>query len=171
MKTGLFITGLIVGAIIGFGLMKMFNSNITTTAKRSSKTVVTTINKANSAKWQWPDSLDAVKAAPNSHKVLFENDKIRILEVTVEPYGFEPMHTHRYPSLMFGSGNDTSHYDIIYYKYDYDTVKHVYFAKDSIHQHSGGIGTKEHFMKPEGPHRIKNLSNVRILAYRVEFKS
>lgn len=27
-----------------------------------------------------------------------------------------------------------------------------------------------HFMKPEGPHRIKNLSNVRILAFRVEFK-
>ena len=122
------------------------------------------------AKWKWPDSLDAVKAAPNSHKILFENDKIRILEVTVEPHGFEPMHTHRYPSVMFGPGNDTSHYDIIYYKYDYDSIKHIYFAKDSIYQHSGGAGTGEHFMKPEGPHRIKNLSNVKILAFRVEFK-
>ena len=122
------------------------------------------------AKWPWPDSLDAVKAAPNSHKVLFENDKIRILEVTVEPYGFEPMHTHRYPGVMFGPDNDTSQYDIIYYRYDYDSVRHVYFARDSVHQHAGGLGPDEHFMKPEGPHRIKNLSNVRIIAYRVELK-
>lgn len=121
-------------------------------------------------KWPWPDSLDAVTAAPNSHKVLFENDKIRILEVTTEPYGFEPMHTHRYPSVMFGPDNDTSHYDIVYYRCDYDSIKHVYFAKDSIRQRGGGIGTDEHFMKPEGPHRIRNLSNVRILAFRVEFK-
>ncbi len=127
-------------------------------------------NAIDTAKWQWPDSLDAVKAAPNSHKVLFENDKVRILEVTVEPYGFEPMHTHRYFSVMFGPGNDTSHYDIIYYSYDYDSVRHVYFAKDSVRQHGGGQGTDAHFMKPEGPHRIKNLSKVRIVAFRVEFK-
>jgi len=122
------------------------------------------------AKWQWPDSLDAVRAAPNSHKILFENDKIRILEVTVDPYGFEPMHTHRYPGVMFGPDTDTLHYDIVYYRYDYDSVKHVYFAKDSVYQRSGGRGTHEHFMKPEGPHRVKNLSSVRIIAFRVEFK-
>lgn len=116
---------------------------------------------------------DAVKAAPNSHKVLFENDNIRILEVTVEPYGFEPMHTHRYPSVMFGPGNETSQYDIIYYRYDYDSVKHIYFAKDSIKQHGGykpDEGNEGHYMKPEGPHRIKNLSNARIIAYGAEFK-
>jgi hypothetical protein len=123
--------------------------------------------------WKWADSLDAVKAAPGSHKVLFENEKIRILEVTVDPYGFEPMHTHRYPSVMFGPDNDTSHYNIIYYKYDYDSSKHVYFAKDSALQHGGGHAaqfSKAHFMNPEGPHRIKNLSNARIVAFRVEFK-
>lgn len=166
MKTGLFI----VGVILGFCLTKIFHSSSATTTGQSSRAVVMIANKKNSGKWLWPDSLDAVKAAPNSHKVLFENDKIRILEVTVDPYGFEPMHTHRYPSVMFGPDNDTSHYDIIYYRYDYDSVSHVYFAKDSVHQHAGGQGPNEHFMKPEGPHRIKNLSNVRIIAFRVEFK-
>ncbi len=170
MKTRLFIIGLIVGVIIGFGLTKTFNSGTATKINQYSETAVKKPNEVNSFKWPWPDSLDAVKAAPNSHKVLFENDKVRILEVTVEPHGFEPMHTHRYPSVMFGPGNDTSHYDIIYYKYDYDSIKPIYFAKDSIYQHSGGAGTGEHFMKPEGPHRIKNLSNVRIMAFRVEFK-
>lgn len=89
---------------------------------------------ADTAKWHWADSLDAVKAAPNSHKVLFENDKIRILKVTVEPYAFEPMHTHRYPGVMFGPDNDTSQYDIIYYGYGYDSIMHTYIAKDSVRQ-------------------------------------
>lgn len=125
-------------------------------------------------KWPWPDNLDAVRAAPNSHKVLFENDNVRILEVTVDPYGFEPMHTHRYSSIMFGPSNDSSRYDIIYYRYDYDSLKHTYFAKDSSLQHGGnqtGGSAKGHFMSPEGPHRIRNLSNVRIVAFRVEFKT
>ena len=104
--------------------------------------------------WKWADSLDAVRAAPNSHKVLFENEKIRILEVTVDPHGFEPMHTHRYPGVMFGPDNDSARYDIIYYRYDYDSAKHVYFAKDSMLQHGGGQTVqpnKAHVMNPEGP--------------------
>ena len=131
------------------------------------------LHLADTTGWQWADSLDAVKAAPNSHKVLFENDKIRILEVTVDPYGFEPMHTHRYPSVMFGPDDDSSRYDIIYYRYVYDSSKHSYSVKDSILQHGGGQSersNKGHFINPEGPHRIKNLSNARIVAYRVEFK-
>jgi hypothetical protein len=31
----------------------------------------------------WPAELDAVRAAPNSHKVLFENSIVRVLEVSV----------------------------------------------------------------------------------------
>ena len=30
----------------------------------------------------WDPELDAVKAAPKHHKVLFENDRVRVLEVT-----------------------------------------------------------------------------------------
>jgi hypothetical protein len=33
----------------------------------------------------FPDGFDAVQAAPNSHKVISENEFVRVLEVTVPP--------------------------------------------------------------------------------------
>ena len=33
----------------------------------------------------WPPELDAVRAAPQSHRVLIDNDRVRVLEVIVEP--------------------------------------------------------------------------------------
>src|SRR3984957_16302582 len=50
--------------------------------------------------WHWPDSMDSVNAAPKNHKVLFENDHIRLLEVTVQPGETENMHGHKYPSVF-----------------------------------------------------------------------
>jgi hypothetical protein len=38
----------------------------------------------------WDPALDAVTAAPAHHKVLFENDQLRVLEVTLEPNDEEP---------------------------------------------------------------------------------
>lgn len=34
------------------------------------------------------------------HKVLFDNEKLRVLEVTLEPQDEEPMHHHRWPSVF-----------------------------------------------------------------------
>lgn len=48
----------------------------------------------------WDPSLDAVTAAPDHHKVIFENDKLRVLEVTLEPNDEEPLHHHRWPSVF-----------------------------------------------------------------------
>ena len=33
----------------------------------------------------WPAALDAVAAAPRNHRVLLENEKVRVLDVTVAP--------------------------------------------------------------------------------------
>lgn len=43
----------------------------------------------------WDPALDAVAAAPKHHKVLFENDNVRVIEVTLEPNDEEPIHHHR----------------------------------------------------------------------------
>ena len=52
-------------------------------------------------KSEFPDGYDAVQAAPNSHKVVFENAFVRVLEVTVPAAGkTEPMHHHRWPSFF-----------------------------------------------------------------------
>ncbi len=51
----------------------------------------------------FPDGFDAVQAAPESHKVIFENALVRVLEVTIPPTGkTEPMHHHRWPSFFLG---------------------------------------------------------------------
>lgn len=50
--------------------------------------------------WHWPDSMDSVNAAPKNHKILFENDHVRLLEVTVQPGETENMHGHKYPSVF-----------------------------------------------------------------------
>jgi len=49
---------------------------------------------------EWPPHLDALVAAPANHRLLFEDDTMRLLEVTVEPGERENRHHHRWPSLM-----------------------------------------------------------------------
>jgi hypothetical protein len=193
MKNRSIVIGLIIGAIIGFALAKIFHSgpNVEVVLPVGTKVAA---NKEDSTVWIWPDSLDAVKAAPQNHHIIFENDKIRILEVILNPYEYEQLHVHRFPSVMFGaesgsitsgsarSNNSILPFDIIYYRYAYDSIKHTYYVKDSNKQHNGGGKSDESdtggsggsntgsYMRPEGPHRIKNLSNVKIDVFRVEIK-
>lgn len=48
----------------------------------------------------WDPKLDAVTAAPANHIVLFENDRLRVLEVILHPGEEEPVHHHRWPSVF-----------------------------------------------------------------------
>jgi hypothetical protein len=48
-----------------------------------------------------PDSTDAVAAAPGNHKVILENDTVRVLEATVPLHSKEVPHTHFWPSVFF----------------------------------------------------------------------
>jgi hypothetical protein len=48
----------------------------------------------------WDPALDAVKAAPENHKVLYEDDLIRVLAVTVPAGTTEKPHHHCYPSVF-----------------------------------------------------------------------
>ena len=49
----------------------------------------------------WPDELDALIAAPDNHTLLFENDRVRVLDTWVSPGGETPMHTHRWPATLY----------------------------------------------------------------------
>ena len=48
-----------------------------------------------------PDGTDAIAAAPNQHKVILENDAVRVLEATIPIDGSEPAHSHPWPSVFF----------------------------------------------------------------------
>jgi len=49
----------------------------------------------------WPDSLDALTAAPESHRHLFENDVTRVLEARIGPGEMTQVHTHRWPAVLY----------------------------------------------------------------------
>jgi len=50
---------------------------------------------------EWSANLDAVIAAPDNHKILMENEKVRVLEVTLLPGEIEEVHYHRWPSVLY----------------------------------------------------------------------
>jgi hypothetical protein len=47
------------------------------------------------------DATDAVAAAPENHKVILENDTVRVLEARVPLHSREVPHTHFWPSVFF----------------------------------------------------------------------
>ena len=60
----------------------------------------------------FPQGYDAVTAAPGSHRVIFENALVRVLEVTMPPPGkTEPMHHHHWPGffLDWDTGGKSPH--------------------------------------------------------------
>lgn len=61
---------------------------------------------------EWPDGLDALIASPQHHKLLFENELVRVLDTNIAPGETTNVHTHKYPaSLYFLSWSDFIRYD------------------------------------------------------------
>jgi quercetin dioxygenase-like cupin family protein len=51
--------------------------------------------------WPWPDSLDALRAAPAHHEFLFENERVRVIHTHIPSGDMVPLHTHRWPSVAY----------------------------------------------------------------------
>lgn len=49
----------------------------------------------------WPADLDAVAAAPDVHRVALENERVRVLDVTILPGSRAPLHAHCLPGVAF----------------------------------------------------------------------
>ncbi|WP_298671243.1 hypothetical protein [uncultured Sphingomonas sp.] len=46
-------------------------------------------------------ALDAMIAAPNHHRILLENDRVRVLDTRLEPGKRTPVHTHGAPAALY----------------------------------------------------------------------
>jgi len=102
----------------------------------------------------FPEGYDAVQAAPGSHKVIFENELVRVLEVTVPPPGTTiPMHHHRWPSffLDWDTGGGSPH--IRYHRAD-GSVRDIPAHEEPAHAGVWSVG----WMKPEPMHAIEVVS-------------
>jgi len=51
--------------------------------------------------WPWPESLDAMIAAPQHHRLVLENDRVRVLDTRIPPGDTVPLHTHRWPAIYY----------------------------------------------------------------------
>lgn len=108
----------------------------------------------------WPDSLDAVVAAAQNHKVVLENERVRVLEVTVRPGEKEPLHMHRMPSVLYVMAEDNIR--------DYDAEGKLLY--DSRRDKPPGKTPYTVWMEPQAPHWVENLSKKPLRLLRVELK-
>ncbi|MBX9455951.1 MAG: hypothetical protein KL863_08030 [Rhizobium sp.] len=116
---------------------------------------------------QWDPELDAVIAAPANHKVLFENDKLRVLEVMLEPDEEEPTHHHRWPSVFVfdqvkGPIHDMAP-DGTMLPPNRDVIQAV--------QAWDGTGCLVVHMAPQPAGRVLNASDQAVHGIRIEMKS
>lgn len=108
----------------------------------------------------WPPELEATVAAPGNHKILLENEHVRVLEVTLGPGEVEPLHFHRWPSVLhiLQAGEWI----------DRDADGKVIFDSREVPPIQYPLSM---WKGPEAPHSPVNLSdNVTIRLIRVEVK-
>lgn len=118
---------------------------------------------ANRVIWRWPDSMDAQNAAPKNHRVLFQNDHVLLLEVTVEPGETEKVHGHKFASVFM--------YDAVQPHLSNHTI-----ADDKHHDEPRRYENSDWYqpecraMGPEAPHQVTDLDTFPQHFYRMEFK-
>jgi hypothetical protein len=114
----------------------------------------------NGSAWPWPDSLDALIAAPEYHRLLFENEYVRVLEVRIKPGQFVPVHTHRWPCAAYVmSGSDFIRRD---------GEGNVLF--DSRTAGSPAPTPATQWVPPLPPHSVENIGKTEIVLISTELK-
>jgi hypothetical protein len=139
--------------IFSIGLV-LAASCIPFTAARAAEAVPKT------AECLWPAPQDAVQAAPQNHRVMFENDKVRVLDVTVAPHTKEPIHAHCWASVLYVT----------------EAGKYVDHGPDGkVLFDSRSLATPPKlpmviYKDPEAPHAVENLDDKPLHLIRVEMK-
>jgi len=110
--------------------------------------------------WPWPDSLDAVIAAPKHHSVLIEDDRVRVLRTTIPAGDVVPLHTHRWGGVAYVES--WSHF------IRRDEKDEVLF--DSRQAGAPSTVPCAQRMQPLPPHTVENLGPLEISILIVELK-
>lgn len=116
--------------------------------------------KANNPAETWPEGLDAMTAATEFHRILFENQRVRVLDTNIAPGETVPLHTHRWPSVMYVM----SFSDFI----RYDEQGRVLLDSQSLS--SKPQPGEVMWSSPLEPHTLKNTGSTDLSVITVELK-
>ena len=109
---------------------------------------------------QWPPELDALIAAPEHHQLLFENERVRVIDANIPAGNMTAVHTHRFAaSHIVVSWSDFIRYD------DGGNVL--------VDSRSLGKSFATHsalWSEPLGPHALKNVGKQELHIISVEVK-
>lgn len=112
-------------------------------------------------RWPWPDSLDALAAASQYHELVIENARVRVLFVHIAPGQNVPVHTHRWPSVVYTlSAGD-------FVRRDGDGK--VLFDTRTASPPSGPPVVT--WLEPLPPHSVENVGTKEIRLFTVELKN
>jgi hypothetical protein len=118
------------------------------------------IKPANSEPWPWPDSLDALVAAPAHHDLLLENERVRVIHTHIPPGDLVPVHTHRSPGVAYLlSWSDFIRRD-----------QHGTVLFDSRKTGSPPVIPAVQWMNSLPPHTVENVGQSEISIFIVELK-
>jgi quercetin dioxygenase-like cupin family protein len=110
--------------------------------------------------WPWPDELDALAAAPEHHRALFENDAVRVLETHIPAGAQTAVHTHRWPNVQ----HVLSTTDFV--RRDGDGAV-VFDTRAGAHRPDPG---ETLWSEPLAPHSIENVGSAELRVLMVELK-
>ncbi len=118
------------------------------------------MDKQNESDHGWLESLDAMTAAPEHHRVLLENDRVRVLEAWIAAGETVPMHSHRWPSVI----HVVSASDFV----RYDPQGHI--VMDSRTLPSRPKNGDILWSAPLQPHSIQNVGDTELRVIAIELK-
>jgi hypothetical protein len=160
MKAKHLLFGILTGGLITYSLLTVIDRN-----SEKGKIEEHLNMNTDSAQWNWPDSLDALIAASDYHKLVFENSELRILEVTIAPGQLDPIHTHRGKSIVWVVRTSP----IVYKTYGIDSNKKLTLVKlDTIDVKTEELN-KGTWENPEPPHSVENIGKDIFKLYRIEY--
>ena len=111
--------------------------------------------------WPWPEELDALIAAPEHHKLLLENDAVRVIDTLIRPKETTALHTHKWPATLYViSWSDFVRYD------DQNNI-----VVDSRNFDQSPSPSTALWSEPLTPHKLENVAENDIHIVSVEIKS
>jgi hypothetical protein len=110
--------------------------------------------------WPWPDSLDALQAAPAHHELLYENDRVRVIHTRIPAGDTVPLHTHRWPGVVYVLSTS----DFIRRNQEGDVLF------DSRQAGASPRAPAVQWLEPLPPHTVENVGHSEISLIIVELK-